>query len=115
MKNNNTNMFTQTNRTTANEFSWTNRTSTHSFTRRIFLLIMGLPVRKELPLMGLLGGTLLSQMGLLGRTELVLTTLNIDLLKETGSRTGTVRGNVGKFSKFKLKSAHCIFVTTWNF
>ena len=104
MKNNNTNMFTQTNITTANEFSWTNRTSTHSFTRRIFLLLMGLPVRKELPQMGLLGGTLLSQMGLLGRTELVLTTLNMDLLKETGLRTGTVRSNVGKSSKFKLKS-----------
>ena len=45
---------------------------------------MGLPVRKELALPGLLGGTLLSQIGLLGRTELVLTTLKMDLLRETG-------------------------------
>ena len=47
-------------------------------------------------------------MGLLGRMKLVLTNvltnLNTDLLKETGLRTGTVRGNVGKYSKFKLKS-----------
>ena len=34
-------------------------------------------------------------MSLLGRMELVLTTLNMDLLKETGLGTGTVRGNVG--------------------
>ena len=81
-------MLTQTNITTANGFTWTNRTSTHSFTRWAFLLLMSLLARKELALMGLLGGT-----------ELVLTTLNIDLLKETGLRTGTVQGNVGKSSK----------------
>ena len=74
---------------------------------RTFLLLMGLLTRKELALTGLLGGTLLSQMGLLGRTELVLTTLNMDLLKETG----LVRGNVGKSSKFKLKSVeHTAFL-----
>ena len=38
---------------------------------RTFLLLMSLPVRKELALTGSLGGTLL-----IGRTELVLTTLN---------------------------------------
>ena len=53
--------------------------------------LMGLPVRKELALTDLRGGTLLSQMGLLGRTELGLTTLKMDLLKETGLQTGTVR------------------------
>ena len=45
---------------------------------------MGLPVQKELALPDLLGGTLLSQIGLLGRTELVLATLKMDLLRETG-------------------------------
>ena len=69
---------------------------------RIFLLLMGLPVWKELALTGLLGGTLLSQMRLLGRTELVPTTVKMDLLKETGLQTGAVWGNVGKSSKFKL-------------
>ena len=58
---------------------------------RTFLLLMGLLARKELALTGLLGGTLLSQMGLLGQTELVLTivltNLNMDLLKETVLRT----------------------------
>ena len=50
-------------------------------------------------------------MGLLGRTELVVTTLNMDLLKETGVQTGTVRGTVGKSSKFKLKSVeHTAFL-----
>ena len=48
--------------------------------------------------------TLLSQMSLPGRTELVLTTLIMDLLKETELRTGTILGNVGKTSRFKLKS-----------
>ena len=57
---------------------------------QIFLLLIGLPARKELTLKGLLGETLLSQMDLLGQTELLLTTLKIDLLSETGLQTGTV-------------------------
>ena len=52
---------------------------------RNFLLLMDLPVRKELALMGLLG-----------RMEVVLTTLKMDLLKETRLQTVTVRGNVKK-------------------
>ena len=43
-------------------------------------------------------------MSLPGPTELVLTTLIMDLLKETELRTDTIRGNVEKSSKFKLKS-----------
>ena len=39
-------------------------------------------------------------MGLLRQTELVLTTLKIDLLKEAGLQTGTVQDNVAKSSKF---------------
>ena len=43
--------------------------------------------------------------------ELVLTYLKIDLLKETESQTGTIRGNIGKSSKFKLKSVdHTAFL-----
>ena len=111
MKNNSTNMLTQTNITTANGFTWTKELVLTVLLGRTFLLLIGLLARKELALTGLLGGTLLSQMGLLGRTELVLTTLNMDLLKETGLRTGTVRGNVGKSSKFKLKSVeHTAFL-----
>ena len=71
---------------------------------RTFLLLMDSLVQKELALRGLLGGTLLSQMGLLVRAELVLTILKMHLLKETELRTGTVRGNVGKSFKVKLKS-----------
>ena len=52
---------------------------------RNFLLLMDLPVRKELALMGLLE-----------RMEVVLTTLKMDLLKETRLQTVTVRGNVKK-------------------
>ena len=54
---------------------------------------MGLLLRTKLALTGLLGGTLLSQMDLPGRTELVLETLIMNLLKETELQTGTIRGN----------------------
>ena len=64
---------------------------------------MGLLARTKIALTGLLGGISPSQMSLPGRTELVLTTLNMDLLKEKELRTGTIQGNVGKSSKFKLK------------
>ena len=36
--------------------------------------------------------------------QLVLTTLIMDLLKETELRAGTILGDVGKSSKLKLKS-----------
>ena len=72
---------------------------------------MGLPIRKELALTGLLGGTLLSEMGLPERTKLVSTTLKVDLLKETELRTGKIRGNMGKSSKFKFKFVdHTAFI-----
>ena len=59
----------------------------------------------------LLGGTFLPQMSLPGRTELVLTTLIMDLLKETELRTGTILGNVVKSSKIELKSVeHTVFL-----
>ena len=70
---------------------------------RTFLLLMGLSVRRELTLTGLLGETFLSQMGLPGRTELVLTALEMGLQKEGELRLGTIRGNVGQSSRFKLK------------
>ena len=45
------------------------------------------------------------------QTELVLTTLKMDLLKEMELRTGAIGGNVGKSSKFKLKSVeHTAFL-----
>ena len=78
---------------------------------RTFLLLMGLPLRPELTLTGLLGETLLSQMGLPGRTEVVLAALKMDLLKETELRLGTIRGNVRKSFRFKLKSVeHTTFL-----
>ena len=46
---------------------------------RSFLLLMSLLVLTKLALMGLHGGTLLLQMGLPGQTELVLTTVIMDL------------------------------------
>ena len=56
-------------------------------------------------------------MGLPGQMELALTTLKMDLLKETELRTGTVRGNAEKSSKFKLKSVEhaAFFVAVSNF
>lgn len=42
---------------------------------------MGLPELTKLALTGLLGRTLLSLMGLPGRTQLIQTTLKMDLLK----------------------------------
>ena len=55
-------------------------------------------------------------MSLPGRTELVLTTLIMDLLKETELRTGTILGNVGKSSRFKLKSVeHTAFCSNLGF
>ena len=72
---------------------------------------MGLLIRTKLARTGLLGGTLLPETSLPGRTEVVLTTLIMDLLKETELRTGTILGNVGKSSKFKLKSVeHTAFL-----
>ena len=72
---------------------------------------MDLSVQTEQALTVLLGGTLLSQMGLPGRMELVLTTLKMDLLKQTDLRTDTIRRNVGKSSKFELKSVvHAAFL-----
>ena len=55
-------------------------------------------------------------MSLPGRTELILTTLITDLLKETELRTGTILGNVRKSSKFKLKSVEhtTFFVAVWD-
>ena len=78
---------------------------------------MGLLVWTKLALTGLLGETSLSQMGLPGQMELALTTLTMDLLKETELRTGTVRGNAEKSSKFKLKSVEhaAFFVAVSNF
>ena len=50
-------------------------------------------------------------MSLPGRMELVLTTLIMDLLKETELRTGTILGNVGKSSRSQLKSVeHTAFL-----
>ena len=72
---------------------------------------MDLYVQTEQALTVLLGGTSLSQMGLPGRMELVLTTLKMDLLKQTDLRTDTIRSNVGKSSKFELKSVvHTAFL-----
>ena len=75
---------------------------------------MGLPVWKKLVLTSSLGGTLLLQMSLPGQTELVLTTLIMDLLKETELWTGTILGNVEISSRFKLKSVeHTAFLSQW--
>ena len=42
-------------------------------------------------------------MSLPGQAELVQTTLTMDLLKKAELWIGTIQGNVGKSSKFKLK------------
>ena len=68
---------------------------------------MGLLVRMEQALTSLLQQTLLSRIGLPGRTELILTDLKINLrtyftmglsVLQTGLRTDTLQGNMGKSS-----------------
>ena len=80
--------------------------------KRTLLAWMGLLVRMEQALTSLLQQTLLSRIGLPGRTELILTDLKINLrtyftmglsVLQTGLRTDTLQGNMGKSSWFKLK------------
>ena len=91
MKNDSSNMFTQTNITTTNGFTWANRTNSYSFTW------MDIPVTNGLTC------TNKTATNRFTWTNITIT-IKINLLKQMESRTGTIQGNVVKSSKFKSRA-----------
>ena len=104
MKNNNTNMFNQANITSTNGFTWTNSTSTDGFTQTDISITNGFTYTNKTSPNGFTWRNITITNKFAWKNELLLTTLIMDLLKETELGTDKIRGNIWTFSKFKMKS-----------
>ena len=111
MKIKSTNMFTQTNITITNWFNCTTRTSADSFNWTDIFITNGFTCMNKASTNRFTWRSIVITNGFSWTNGTSTSNFNNGFTKETELRTGTILGNVGKSSRFKLKSVeHTAFL-----